>query len=41
MTFWVLSVSPNQAVNAQYVENTSEIVVLPGFSVTNVKNGMM
>ena len=40
MMFWVLNVSLNPTVNAQYVENTLEITVLPGFSVTNVKNGM-
>ena len=34
------NVSLNQTVNARYVGNTLEIAVLPGFSVTNVKNGM-
>ena len=40
MTFWVLKVSLNPTVSAQYVGNTLEIAVLRGFSVTNVKNGI-
>ena len=40
MTFWILKVSLNPTVSAQYVGNTLEIAQLRGFSVTNVKNGM-